>query len=208
MVDIRWLGHCCFEIKGKNATILTDPHDGNSMGLPVPVTKPDIVTVSHPHDDHDSGRKFFQNSMILDKPCTIYHKDLMVTGVKVYHDDVQGARMGLNIFFKFTVDGLNFGHTGDLGHTLNESQLEEISGIDILFSGIGSTSQANIELLEPKVVIPMHYHIEGIIFPWFKMLDVDDYVKNRPHKKIDGDSHTYSRTTIPDSREYHVYKLR
>ena len=127
--------------------------------------------------------------------------------MKAYHDDAEGARMGVNVFYRFEVDGLTFGHTGDLGHTLNEIQLEEIGEIDILFSGIGSTSQANIDLLKPRVVIPMHYHIEGIIFPWFRMPDVEDYVKDKHHRK-QGKSHTYTKETLPDTLEYHVYELR
>jgi len=30
------------------------------------------------------------------------------------------------------------------------------------------------------VVIPMHYHVERIIFSWFRMPDVDDYVRADP----------------------------
>ena len=29
-VEITWLGHSCFRLRGKDATIITDPHDRHS----------------------------------------------------------------------------------------------------------------------------------------------------------------------------------
>jgi len=206
MVKVTWFGHCCFEVKGDRCTILTDPHDGTSLGLPIPKSKPDVVTVSHPHDDHASGKKIYEN--VLESPGISEVNGSKITGVKAYHDDVEGKRMGVNVFYKFEVDGLRFGHTGDLGHILDSTQLDEIGEVDILFSGIGATSQANIDLLKPKIVIPMHYHIEGIIFPWFRMPDVNEYVKDKPHRKHEENTHIYTKETLPDTLEYHIYKLR
>ena len=208
MVDVKWFGHCCFEVKGGEVTVLCDPHDGTSLGLPVPISNPDVVLISHPHDDHANGRKLFENSIILDSPCHEHVKDSEITGIEAYHDDVKGSRMGVNVFFKFTVDGISYGHTGDLGHILEEWQLAQIGKIDILFSGVGSSSQANIELLKPRVVIPMHYHIEGIIFPWFKMPEVDDYVKDKPHRKLGNNTYKYTQESLPETLEYHVYEIR
>ena len=54
-MKIRWHGHACFEISdGK--TIVTDPHDGKSIGIAPPVVKADIVLVSHDHFDHNCAR--------------------------------------------------------------------------------------------------------------------------------------------------------
>ncbi len=60
MVDVTWFGHCCFEVKGEKYTVLTDPHDGISLGLPIPKSEPDVVLISHPHEDHASGKKYYK----------------------------------------------------------------------------------------------------------------------------------------------------
>jgi len=209
LVDVIWHGHCCFEVKGEEITIITDPHDGESLGLPVPVAEPDAVLISHHHDDHANGRKLFEEPgvRVLDSPCHESVRGADITGVKAYHDPEKGERLGPNVFFAFQVDGIRFSHTGDLGHTLDHERLAEIGGVDILFSGIGASSQPNIELLRPRVVIPMHYHVEGIIFPWFRMPDVDDYVRGRPHLKLEGNARTYSKEGLRGQLEYHVFKL-
>jgi L-ascorbate metabolism protein UlaG (beta-lactamase superfamily) len=207
LVKVRWLGHSCWEIKGNNVTILTDPHDGECLGLSGPVSKPDIVLVSHYHEDHASGVKLFNQSMVLDSSCEKTVKDVKINGIKTYHDDVEGERLGENIFFKFVIDGLVFGHTGDLGHILGQNKLSRIGLIEILFSGISTIAQANMDLIGPRLVIPMHYHLDGIIFPWFKMPDVFEFVKEKENQMLNTDTFMYSKDNLPQKRRIHVYKL-
>ena len=50
-MEITWLGHSCFRIKGRNTTVITDPYSpdlGYTLGKPAA----HIVTVSHPHPGH------------------------------------------------------------------------------------------------------------------------------------------------------------
>ena len=50
-MEVTWLGHSCFRIKGKEAVIVTDPcppSTGYSMGK----VQADIVTISHAHPGH------------------------------------------------------------------------------------------------------------------------------------------------------------
>jgi L-ascorbate metabolism protein UlaG (beta-lactamase superfamily) len=117
MAVVRWYGHSCFEVRG-TATILVDPHNGGSMGLPVPSAKPDAVLISHPHDDHANGRFLFegQGTRIFDAPCEVEIKGVSVLGIGTYHDDVEGARLGKNVVYVFEVEGVRFAHLGDLGH--------------------------------------------------------------------------------------------
>ncbi|MBV9229574.1 MAG: MBL fold metallo-hydrolase, partial [Chloroflexi bacterium] len=56
-------------------------------------------------------------------------------------------------------------HLGDLGHILQEEQLEEVADADVLLIPIGGEHTLNatqaaeiISQVEPRVVIPMHYH--------------------------------------------------
>ena len=54
-MDITYLGHSSFKLRGKQATVVTDPFGGR-VGLPYPKhTAADIVTVSHDHDDHNAA---------------------------------------------------------------------------------------------------------------------------------------------------------
>ena len=46
MLQIRWHGHACWEITN-DITLVTDPHDGKSIGIPAPTVAGDIILVYH-----------------------------------------------------------------------------------------------------------------------------------------------------------------
>ncbi|RLI32094.1 Zn-dependent hydrolase, partial [Candidatus Bathyarchaeota archaeon] len=73
-------------------TIVTDPHDGVSLGLPPPRVKADVILISHGHDDHASGRSLVgkPDAVVIDEPGAYMVKGARIKGVKAFHDDVQG----------------------------------------------------------------------------------------------------------------------
>ena len=60
-MEITYLGHASFRIKGKTATVVTDPYDEKCGKFPKDIAA-DIVTVSHDHGDHNASNKV-QGSM-------------------------------------------------------------------------------------------------------------------------------------------------
>ena len=53
MAEIKWFGHGCFRVRGREATIVMDPV-GRSTGYALPKQKADIVTISHNHPGHNA----------------------------------------------------------------------------------------------------------------------------------------------------------
>ena len=106
MVGIRWLGHSCFEITN-NVTIILDPHDGESLGLPTPESDADIVLITHEHDDHANGKNLFPYAKIFNGPGKFSLKDAVIKGIQTFHDDVNGVRLGLNTIWRIDVEGLS-----------------------------------------------------------------------------------------------------
>ena len=47
-MEISWLGHSCFRIKGKQTTVITDPYSPE-LGYTLGKHSARIVTVSHQH---------------------------------------------------------------------------------------------------------------------------------------------------------------
>jgi L-ascorbate metabolism protein UlaG (beta-lactamase superfamily) len=89
---------------------------------------------------------------------------VLITGVASYHDDKHGQEFGRNTIYVIHMDDLVICHLGDLGHTLQEEQLEEVADADVLLIPIGGQHTVNaaeaaeiISQVEPRVVIPMHY---------------------------------------------------
>lgn len=170
---ITYLGHSCFKIQDKTGadgiTIVTDPFEGKSVGLRAPSLEADIVTVSHEHADHNNRGAIRNGGFVIDTPGEYDVKGITITGVDSDHDDVEGVERGKNTIFRFEVDDVSVVHLGDLGAALNNKQLEELVGTDILIVPVGGkyTLDAKravnvIQQIEPRIVIPMHYKVEGV----------------------------------------------
>lgn len=170
MVSFKWFGQACFEIKNSVA-IVTDPHDGDSVGLKRPDAKGDIVSVSHRHFDHASGIDLVskEDSEVLEGSGEREAKEIEVQGFESFHDKAEGEERGENTIFVFELDDFRICHLGDLGHKLSDEKVEEIKPVDILLIPIGGNytidAQESVDVvknLEPKIVMPMHYKVEGL----------------------------------------------
>ena len=162
-MDISWLGHSCFLLRGKNVTLVTDPFSpqlGYSLGK---INAP-IVTISHNHPGHNFDMGVAGNPYVVRGPGEYEVSDILITGVASYHDNKRGQELGRNTIYVIHMDDLVICHLGDLGHTLQEEQLEEVADSDILLVPIGGGNTINaaqaaevISQVEPRIIIPMHY---------------------------------------------------
>ncbi len=168
-MEISWLGHSCFQLRGKNIVLITDPftpQQDSSQGDASRLGKlnASIVTVSHSHPGHNNAKAVGGNPRIVRGPGEYEINDVLITGVASYHDDKHGKENGRNTIYVIHIDELAICHLGDLGHTLHEEQLEEVADADILFVPIGGGHSLNatqaaevISQVEPRIVVPMHY---------------------------------------------------
>ena len=162
-MEISWLGHSCFHLRGKNVTLITDPFSpqlGHSLGK---ISAP-IVTISHNHPGHNYAVGVGGNPRVVRGPGEYEISDVLITGVASYHDDKHGQNLGRNTIYIIHMDELVICHLGDLGHILQEEQLEEVADADLLLVPIGGQHTINatqaaevISQVEPHIVIPMHY---------------------------------------------------
>jgi L-ascorbate metabolism protein UlaG (beta-lactamase superfamily) len=161
-MEISWLGHSCFQLRGKSIVLITDPFTYDAARLAK--LNASIVTVSHDHPGHNNARGVGGNPRIVRGPGEYEISDVLITGVASYHDDQHGMEYGRNTIYIIHIDELTICHLGDLGHTLHEEQLEEVADADILFAPIGGGRSLNatqaaevISQVEPRIVVPMHY---------------------------------------------------
>lgn len=167
-MEITFLGHASFRLKGKNATAVIDPFDSAAVGLKFPrAVEADVVTVSHDHKDHNAVEAVGGSPYVISGPGEYEVKGISIIGIGTYHDAVDGKEHGKNTIYRYVIDNVHVAHLGDLGHQLNTDQLDMLSGTDVLMisvSGKYLTNKETIELIakiEPKIVIPMHYKQAG-----------------------------------------------
>jgi L-ascorbate metabolism protein UlaG (beta-lactamase superfamily) len=186
-MEITWLGHSCFKIKGKKVTIITDPYD-DSIGYTLGDQKADIVTLSHSHRGHCFAKGISGSPRILSGPGEYDVSGVLITGIKTFHDAVKGEERGKNIIYLIDIEDVRICHLGDLGHVLDAERASGLSEVDILMvpvggvSTIGASDAAEItRLLDPKIVIPMHYKTEDLNFK----LDLVDKFRKEMGVKTD-----------------------
>jgi len=162
-VEITWLGHSCFRIKGKEATVITDPCHP-SLGYSLGRLQADIVTVSHFHPGHCYVESISGSFKEIKGAGEYEVKGVFITGIGTFHDTEQGKKRGKNTVYLVEMDGITLCHLGDLGHLPPPELIEEMSGVEVLMLPVGETSTFNVRIavelvkhLTPRVVIPMHY---------------------------------------------------
>lgn len=167
-MEISYLGHSSFKLKGKKGTVVTDPY-GDYVGFSLPSASADMVTVSHDHPDHNNVKKISgtarrERPFIVDTAGEYEVAGISVFGVPTFHDANQGVERGSNIVFTVLLDEVRICHLGDLGHELTNEQVSAIGAIDVLIVPVGGHFTINpaqavktIQTLEPSYVIPMHY---------------------------------------------------
>lgn len=188
-MDIFWLGQSCFKLKGKDATVLIDPYKDDFVGLKLSPTEADVVTVSHDHQDHNFVEGVKGEPFIIKGPGEYEVKGVNITGVKTFHDNKNGEERGVNTIYNIEIDSVKIAHMGDLGHILTNEQLEELGSVDVLLVPVGGvyTIEADnaaklASLIEAKIVIPMHYKLEGLKFD---LDSVDKFLKELGKENIE-----------------------
>lgn len=169
-MEITWLGHSCFRLRGREGVVLTDPF-AKSVGYSLGRVAADAVTLSHAHPNHNNAAGVNSSEgapVVLDGPGEYEVKGIVITGLRTYHDAEGGKLRGKNTAFLIEMEGVVVCHLGDLGHVLTAAQVEAMSKVDVLFVPVGGYTTINaaqaaevISLIEPKVVIPMHYRTPG-----------------------------------------------
>jgi L-ascorbate metabolism protein UlaG (beta-lactamase superfamily) len=179
-MQIVWKGQSCFQIitnREKNnhgntsrnnnqVSIVIDPY-GESTGLRIPKLEADILLVTHDHPDHNNVKAVSGNYFLISGAGEYEIKDVFIQGIPAFHDPACETGKEEVIIYTIESEEIRVCHLGDLGQKeLTEDQVEKIGNIDILMIPVGgvytiSSKEATkiIAQIEPRIVIPMHYHI-------------------------------------------------
>jgi L-ascorbate metabolism protein UlaG (beta-lactamase superfamily) len=166
-LDVTWLGHGCFRLRGRSAAVVTDPFPP-AIGLKLPKLDADLVTISHEHENH-SYTQVMRDAYEIRGPGEYEVAGVSVIGVPTFHDAQKGAKHGRNTVYLIEIDDVRICHLGDLGHALDDAEAEAISSPDVLLVPVGGHTSINaaqaaeiVRQLEPRYVVPMHYAIPGL----------------------------------------------
>jgi L-ascorbate metabolism protein UlaG (beta-lactamase superfamily) len=167
-MDVTWLGHGCFRLRGRGAAVVMDPYPP-TIGLKLSRMDAEVVTVSHDHGNHSYTQVVRDGAYEIHGPGEYEVAGVSVIGVPTYHDSEKGKREGRNTVYLIEMDDIRVCHLGDLGHKLEDAEAEAVASPDVLLVPVGghttmSGGQAAevVRQLEPRYVVPMHYAIPGL----------------------------------------------
>lgn len=188
MLKLTWLGHACFALEAEGYRILLDPYSPDYVpGLGRVELSAHKVLCSHDHADH--GWKEGIPTPLNEIPCPF-----TIRTMPVFHDDQMGSLRGLNTIHVLEYNGIRVAHLGDLGHDLDDDQIEELGELDAVLLPIGGTYTLNCQQasdladrLQVKTVIPMHYRRGDMGFEVLQTLQ--EFLILRPgYQEIPGNS--------------------
>lgn len=168
-MEIVWYGLSCFRLTERGmASVVVDPFD-DSIGYGALRLKADIVCVSHDAAGHNCVEAVKGEKRIIRGPGEFEIGGVFITGLATHHGKDGGGkkkseRKDANTLYLFDFNGLTVAHMGDLDYVPTQQEIENLGAVDVALVPVGgggglNASQAAevISLLEPSIVVPMHY---------------------------------------------------
>jgi len=164
-MEITWYGHSCFRLTERSmATVVTDPFDHTSIGYEAIKLKADIVTVSHDASGHNFVKAVKGTSHVITGPGEFEIGGVFITAIQTNGHGKKGDEELRNTLYVFDYDGITVAHLGDLKRVPSQTDVEALGAVNVALVPVGGGGGLNaakaaevISLLEPNIVIPMHY---------------------------------------------------
>jgi len=181
-MEITWYGHSCFRLTERGfATLVTDPFDHKVAGYTSLKLKADIVTVSHDAPGHNNTSAVKGKSLVITGPGEYEIGGVFITGVQTNGQSKRSGDELRNTLYVFDYDGVTVAHLGDLSRVPSQAEIEVLGDVSVALvpvgGGSGLTAAKAVEvvsLLEPGIVIPMHYGTPDTIL---KLASVTKFLK-------------------------------
>lgn len=191
---------------------MTDPC-GKDVGYNIPRLRADIITISHNHPDYNNCALVRGKPKVINGPGEYEVKGVFITGIATRMKKSKGPERPKNTIYLFDFDGLTVCHLGNLDHVPSQAQVQALSGVDILLIPVGAVTTINanqaaeiIGLLEPKIVIPMHYRtkvVKSRLQPVTKFLKEMGLPETSPR-----DSLEISKSSLPTENQVVVLSYK
>lgn len=201
-MEITWYGLSCFRLTDRGqTTIITDPYNGK-LGLPPLKLKGDVVTISHDASGHNDESAVSNRQHSLRGPGEYEIGGVFITGIATNND----VNVPENILYLFDYGGVTIAHLGDMAKVPTQTRIEALEEVHVLLVPVGGGNSLNasqaaelVSMLEPNIVVPMHYKLPGLKL---ELEDVERFLKEmgvtRPETEA---SLKVTPTTIPEETE-------
>src|SRR5262245_13094084 len=139
-MEIYWLGHGCFRLKGRDATVITDP-SAPTTGYKIGKQAANVVTISRNKPENTYLEGVQGEPKVLNGPGEYEIAGVLITGVRTEHEPAGGANR--NVAFVMDIDDVRICHLGDISEVPSNDDAEALSAADVLLIPVGGGSVLN-----------------------------------------------------------------
>ena len=174
-MSVSYLGHSAFlfeDSSGERALIDPFGNDAENHWFlrPFPALEVDLVAVTHDHFDHNAVDALPSGTPVMTDAGERQVGQTTVTGVRDMHSGASGRAGMPNVIYLIEHEGVRYCHVGDNRHDIPDEVVQQLGKVDVLMVPTDDSCHlltfdevdALVETLNPKVVIPMRYYIEGL----------------------------------------------
>ncbi|MBI5466695.1 MAG: MBL fold metallo-hydrolase [Candidatus Kerfeldbacteria bacterium] len=157
-MNISWLGEAGVRIQVKDTVILIDPPSAETELKP---TRQSASIVALTQTDGRDVRSVGGEPFVINTPGEYERQGIFVYGLRLATDPQR-------VHFRIEAEDMSLGHLGNLDSKLDNGELAQLEGVDILFIPVGGgpvldadAAAALISQIEPRIVIPIQYKVSG-----------------------------------------------
>ena len=203
-MEITWYGHSCFRLTERGmATVVCDPFDSETVGYDPLKLRADIVTSSHDAPGHNNLSVVKGYTHAITGPGEFEIGSVFITGVQMDGLGKKAEEKPRNTLFVFDYMGITVAHLGDMRSVPPQNEIENLGTVHIVLVPVGGGSGLNaakaaeiVSLLEPAIVIPMHYATPATKVPLDRL---DKFLKEMGMHEVEKlSSLKITRTALPE----------
>jgi len=186
------LGHGSFLIKGKEKSVLLNPF--KAVGCASDLNEPkgvnaDFILASSKLADE--GYNPNDNLMFVE-PGVYKYRDILLNGIEIPHDRFGGRRFGMATVWSWDQNNLKIVHMGGAAGEIDINSQIILSRPDILFISVGggiksyngNEASQIVKILNPSIVIPVHFVKGKNIIDGCDFSNADLFLKNMKDFKV------------------------
>jgi L-ascorbate metabolism protein UlaG (beta-lactamase superfamily) len=177
----------------------------------MPSVEADVVLVTHEHFDHNAISRVAGSPQVIRGAGEVEGSDFVLSGIRDKHaspDDLD------NTIYVLDVGDVRVCHLGDNRPDMPDEVVESIGRIDWLIVPVDDSSHLLrfwevdwvISRVNPRVVVPVHYLIEGVHARASTLLPIDTWLSTQPGVRLVGTATLrMRRDDVPKQREVWVF---
>ena len=175
-LTLTYYGHCAFLWQtAAGLRVLADPYRNQAdrywFTRQFPQVQCDLGLITHAHFDHDAAERLPEGASLLRTSGRFQQQDMSILGVQDLHSGISGLRGMPNVMFLLETAGIRFLHIGDNRVEWPEDVRRAVGQVDVLMVTVDDSCHLLgfdevdflIERLGPRIVIPMHYQVPGLM---------------------------------------------